>query len=60
MAVVRQYEGVAKVRVERDMAMVQFMNQSDMFRGDGGSHTVDGYRLDVRELVHPGSEGGKV
>ena len=61
---VRQYEGVAKVRVEGDMAMVQFMNQnwadSDIFRGDGRSHAVEGCMLDVGEIVHPGSEGGKV
>ena len=36
---VRPYEGVTKVRVEGDMAMVQFINMdwATMCRGDGGT-----------------------
>ena len=50
---VRQYEGVTKVRVEGDMAMVQFINLdwSEKIRGDGEHHIVEGCRLEVGEIV---------
>ena len=50
---VREYEGVTKVRVEGDIAMVQFINLdwAEKFRGDGGQHLVEGCRLEVGEIV---------
>ena len=46
----RQYEGVTKVRVEGDMAMVQFINvdwAAAKFGSSGGQWMVEGCRMEV-------------
>jgi len=49
----RKYEGVTQVRVEGDTAVVEFMNAelASRFRGHGGYHVIEGYALEVGELV---------
>merc|ERR1712096_578436 len=55
---VRKFQGVTMVKVEGDLATVQFnhLAWADKFRGEGGSHVVEGYRLDVGEVVTIGVE----
>ena len=50
---VRNYEGVTEVRVDGDMAAVQFRNigWADKFRGKGGPHVIEGCSLIMGEVV---------
>merc|ERR1712179_258982 len=49
----RKYEGVIQVRVEGDTAVVEFMNAelASRFRGHGGYHVIEGYALEVSDVV---------
>jgi len=50
---VRKYEGVIEVRVDGDMAVLQFRNMewADKFRGEGGHHVIEGCSLMVGEIM---------
>ena len=50
---VRNYEGVTEVRVDGDLAVVQFKNieWADKFRGEGGYHVIEGCSLLVGEVM---------
>jgi len=49
----RKYEGVTQVRIEGDTAVVEFRNAelASRFRGQGGYHVIEGYALEVGEVV---------
>merc|ERR1719233_988229 len=48
----RKYEGVTKIEVEGDIAVVQFRNidVASKFRNLGGNHIVDGFSLTVGDV----------